>query len=367
MMKNKKQTPEDVLMNGNNELPSPFTETFAMPTYSDARPGQTTELPSFQGEEERPNTRFYHPLELEGRPPKEWIIPDLLGRGDIIQLFGPSNEGKTFIAFDLIFACLTGGLFAGVEAEKLSNIAYTTDEGCSGLGNRLKASRVNRNVSKEDLGNLQVTEEVPQLFHLSPLYHATDFIRQWNAFDKPLDLLCIDTQHAATVGANENNATDAGVVINHLKRIQKELTYEEKKPTILLVHHATKEGTTSRGSSAYRGAWDTELQVDKKTFSVTKQKDAMKRKDCFFDLSPLEDSCVVLWNEEKPANKSFEEKLLKFFEDEQGEFTIRDIKEAIGTNKAQIEKLLPKLVESGKLERQRERKGKPFYYFLPKK
>ncbi len=363
MMKNKKQTPEDVLMNGNNELPSPFTETFAMPTYSDTRPGQTTEHSSFQGEEEAPRFKFLSIEDLEKLPPKEWIIPDLLGRGDLVQIYGPSNEGKTFVALDLFFACLTGGLFAGLESEKLSSVVYMTDEGCSGLGARVTALKENREPTKEELCSLLLCMDVPQLYmNTHPLY-ATTFIHQWKELNKPLELLFIDTQHSATLGGDENGAKDAGVIIGNLKAIQRELTIDEVKPTIVLIHHAKKDGSSDRGSSGFRAAWDSQFLVNDFTFKTTKQKDAKKRKDWFFDLHPMGDSCVVFWDEKQPENKTLEDKVLKFFEDEQGkEFRRTQVEELVGMKRHHTEKILPKLVEEGKIKSKGGGQGKTILY-----
>lgn len=375
MKKKPQEVPQDVrdvLLNGNNQLPQGFIQQTA--SYPVMRPDMTGEMPAFQppqeakeqGEKKRPTETFYNPLDIVAEGPPEWIVPDLIGRGNIIQLFGPSNEGKTFIAFDLIFACLTGGLFAGLQAEKLKNIVYMTDEGTAGLGRRIQACRVARSVDDEDFKRFIITKKVPQLYHRTDIYHATDFIRDWKEKrGEPLDLLFIDTQHAATIGAKENDAGDAGVVLQNIKRLQEELTFDELKPTILLVHHATKDGGTSRGSSAYRGAWDTELKVDKGTLQVTKQKDAPRKKEIYFNLHSIEESCTVFWDKEKPKDKlsTTRKEIFNFFEKQNAkEITIKEAKEWTGATISTARRVLEKLYEEGKVDK--DMKGKNCIYSL---
>ena len=52
----------------------------------------------------------FQPLTLDdllNLPPKEWIVEQIIGKGDLAMIYGPPGSGKTFILIDFIFsACL---------------------------------------------------------------------------------------------------------------------------------------------------------------------------------------------------------------------------------------------------------------------
>lgn len=350
-----RQTTNEILEKGNNKLPEMLEDT----------------------KEKKAVFKRYSYFELINLPKKEWILPGMIGKGDLVQIFGPSNEGKSFVVMDLLFACITGGLFGQVQARKLENVAYMTDEGKSGIGARLEAIARNRNVSNENIERLSLFLDVPQLHNEGSELGAVPFVEEWKAFGETLDLLVIDTQHAATIGANENDAKDAGIIIGKLRFIQKELGC-----TIVLVHHSTKAGGSDRGSSSFRAAWDTQIEIkpseeiggkEYRSFQCTKQKDAERFAPQTFSLWPYEESCFVLWGkpegegaEEDAKGKDAKEKILNLLRQSKESLTVKSISEQIGIGHNYTGKTCRKLREekSVSFEKRKEGSQTPFFHWI---
>lgn len=303
--------------------------------------------------------------EVMAMPPKEWIIPDLIGRKDLVQVYGDTNIGKTFIVLDLLFACITGGQFAGQETEQLERVVYMTGEGKSGIAARLRAMAKNRGASEDALSRLTTFLDVPQLIDGASPLSAEVFVEDWKATNagEQVDLLVIDTQHAATAGGREDGSDSAGIAIQTLARIQ-----EEFGCTIVLVHHAKKDGTASRGSGAWLAACDTQLKVAEGELSVEKQKDGEKLDTQEFSLMPYEDSCYVLWGARQPTHKSKDakEEVLSTLTEYRGrEFSYQDLSTKTGKDRSTIYKACKALLKEGAiLERAEKKKGGGTKFFV---
>ena len=196
------------------------------------------------------------------RPSKVWLVDKVIGAKDFALLYGESGHGKTHVATDLMFACATGRPFADTFAvSRQLTVAYATGEGVGGLADRLRGVAQRYGVDADTLP-LYLYPDIPQLFESaqSP-YGALHFLREWqeaaqaNEVPAQLDILILDTLHNASSGADENSAQDAGIVQATMRRLRDELGC-----TIILLHHAGKNGGKERGSSAIRASADTVLR-----------------------------------------------------------------------------------------------------------
>jgi RecA-family ATPase len=72
-------------------------------------------------------------------PPKEWMIDQILGRGDLIMVYGTPGSGKTFATVDMAVSACLGKSWAGrFEVDRPLTVAYAIGEGGSGFAQRLQ-------------------------------------------------------------------------------------------------------------------------------------------------------------------------------------------------------------------------------------
>lgn len=303
--------------------------------------------------------------ELFARPDKDWIIEQIIGAGDIGMVYGPPGSGKTFIVVDAIFAACLGQRWAmRFDVARPLTVCYAAGEGLSGLKERFRAAAAHYNVT-DYLPGFSFSALVPQLF--APGGDGIDqFIAEWRQRQDEggpaLDLLVIDTLHSATVGAEENSATDMGKVLAAAK-----LAATQLGCAVLLVHHTNKAGTGERGSSALRGAMDLMIEVapaaGKFSMSCAKLKDGEAWKSQTFDLVAVDDceSVRVWWDEpgdgDGRKSNTAHEILTLLSEGDGRALTAKQISEATGHKPQQVNKVAGRLVKEGMVERTQNARG----------
>lgn len=336
----------------------------------------TPEQAAAEAKAEAVQSKKFVPLslaELMAMPPKEWLLEQVIGAQDMAMLYGPPGSGKTFVVIDLILAACTGKPWAmRFDASKRLTVAYCAGEGISGLPARFAAAAQFRDIEPDALPNLTFFQTVPQLYDTGTAEHITQFVSEWQERSAgPLDLLVVDTLHAATVGAEENSASDMGQVLQAVRFATKELGC-----AVLLVHHTNKSGNAERGSSALRGAMDAMISVKKVSEESTsskgliqceKLKDGEAWKPQTFDLVALAESVRVWWDEPAELSQSQgkqnqnRETLLQVMTEHPGvKFTANRLAETIGmTGSTQIYKLIRGLVEAKDCQRELEKPDDP--------
>lgn len=313
--------------------------------------------------------------DLLAMPPKEWMIDQILSAGDLGMIYGAPGSGKTFVAIDLVFAACLGKPWAdrfGI-AHPL-RVAYAAGEGFSGLRDRFAAAAQHYGV--EELPGFMYFDRVPQLARIDdrgngPPWRESSkqFVYEWTTANHgDLDLLIVDTLHSASLGAEENSATDTAWLVDNLKRIATALHC-----AVLVIHHTNKGGTAERGSSALRGAMDVMIHIEtaetqtatRREMTCAKLKDGDAWKKQSFDLIAKDASVYVSWNEpgtatgeESATDKEELLRLLRSYPEEQ--FTVKALIDATGKGSSYTYKLLGDLVRAGKVERfLLETNGKP--------
>ena len=306
--------------------------------------------------------------ELLALPPKQWLVDQVLGSGDIGMIFGPPGSGKSFIVIDLIFAACQGAQWAmRFDIARALSVAYCAGEGLGGLPQRFAAAAQHHSV--DNLPNFTFFDSAPQLF--TPDREGSNatvetigrFVREWQQRQQDgeagaLDVLIVDTLHSATAGADENSAQDMGQVLSAVKAASKALGC-----AVLLVHHSNKAGTGERGSSAMRGAMDFMIEikptVGKFAVECAKLKDAPAWKAQTFDLIELGDSARVWWDEpsesgagtgQKAADK--EMLLAELRRYPSARFTAKQMAEVIAKSENYTRNLLTELEKAGECKRE---------------
>jgi hypothetical protein len=96
-------------------------------------------------------------------PPKDWLLEQVFGAGDLVMLYGPPGTGKTFVAIDMIFAlCLGQRWGERFDVTRPLSVAYCAGEGTGGLPQRFAAAA--EFYSVEELHNSTPKQQRQKLF-----------------------------------------------------------------------------------------------------------------------------------------------------------------------------------------------------------
>ncbi len=318
--------------------------------------------------------RRFTPLslrDLRALPPKEWMIDQLLGRGDLVMVYGAPGCGKTFVVIDLIFAACLGQRFAmRFDVARPLNVAYAAGEGISGLPSRFAAAA--EFYAIDDLPNFTFYAETPQLAGDDSAYINSIglFVKEWKERQdagqaQPLDILIIDTLHSATAGADENSAKDMGLVLKVAKDAAQALGC-----AVVLVHHTNKNGTAERGSSALRGAMDCMIEIrriyetgTKAAMQCAKLKDGQEWKEQTLDLVESGESVRVWWDEPSDSKQADRRKtetandIIRLLTTAKGPLTNKQICEALATKPNSTNDVLARLTREKTIEREQNERG----------
>lgn len=214
-------------------------------TEQDTAPGDDT-----KAEEEKPISGVpeIQPFDYwRDFPAPEFAVEGLLEHRGFAALIGAPGVGKSGVALDLAAAICLGQRWMGRKTMR-QPVLYLPGEGLSGAVQRIKAWE---EAHEKDLGSdLLFGDSVIQIGASSEAWAAV--VRKVMYYR--VGLIIIDTFARASVGLEENSATDVGKAIARFDHVRK-LT----GAGLLVVHHTTKSGGTARGSSALNGALDTEL------------------------------------------------------------------------------------------------------------
>ena len=232
--------------------------------------------------------------DLRNRPPAEWLITEILEKGTVGCLFGPSGEGKTFVALDLALSVATGRSWHG-HATTQGSVVYVVAEGTRGIWKRVQAWLQYLNVAT--VSDVFFALEAVQL---RPGTDADDLMGRIKERKLQPAFIILDTLAQCFVGGDENSAKDMGEAVATARRLSSELD-----AAVLLVHHSgRRRGRHARGSSALQGNVDVVFSVRKTaagqiTVSSVKQKDHPPFQDITAKLQPVsvgeeESSCVLV-------------------------------------------------------------------------
>jgi hypothetical protein len=150
-------------------------------------------------------------------------------------------------------------------------------EGGTGLGERLKALQ---QTFGNDEGNFCYLIQPIDINSTHDLHEITNMIRE-----NKISFVIIDTLARNFGDGDENSARDMGRFIRNIDSIR-----EATGAHVMIVHHATKEGGTARGSGALVGAADIVMRVTKANkcnpykLSIVSAKDDPDGDDFCFEL-----------------------------------------------------------------------------------
>lgn len=181
-------------------------------------------------------------------PPPEFIIDGLIEHRGFSAMVGAPGIGKSGVVLDMAAAIATGRRWMGRTTMR-QRVLYLPGEGLNGAVQRLLAWE---SAHDDDLGE--------DLYLGDSIIQAAASKEAWGVVvqrivDLSIGFIIIDTFARATVGLEENSATEVGRAIQKFDQVRR-LTHTG----LMVVHHSNKAGGT-RGSSALNGALDTELTI----------------------------------------------------------------------------------------------------------
>jgi hypothetical protein len=245
-----------------------LTQTARPHIYSHAHGGMRHYLPELRSssvDRGRPFEVIPAAVFVDG-PPVHWIVKKYLPAACLAMLYGAPASGKSFLAFDLMWAVARGIEWRG-NRTKSGRVVYIAAEGANGARLRLRAYAQHHNVNLNALP-IGVIAGRPSLHRENPKALVAEIRAAGGA-----DLIVVDTLAQATSGADENSAQDMSAAVAHCNEL-----IELTGATVLLIHHSGKdEGRGARGWSGLKGAVDVEIRVTRgdaySVADVTKMKD----------------------------------------------------------------------------------------------
>jgi len=234
--------------------------------------------------------------DLFNRPPKEWLVEDWFGPGDLVMIYGDSGTGKTFITIDMIVRGAMGKPIAGkFKITRKYKTLYCTEEGIGALGNRFMAAGKSIGLTDPD--------EWIRWMDVIPGFNATDeksidaFIAQVKESGFTPDVIVFDTWSDFLAGSKDNDNSDALIGCRGAQRIARELNC-----VVLVIHHASKVsgGAEYRGPTTYKAKMDLMVSVEggatnPKTVTCRKLKDGKQWPPILAELVESDPSATVQW------------------------------------------------------------------------
>jgi hypothetical protein len=212
----------------------------------------------------------YDPAAIHTAP--TWLVKGLFPDRGLGMLVGESQAGKSFVGVHVAVCIARGVPFFGRKV-KPGAVLYIAAEGGSSVLPRIKAADeaiggmlADNHVTRKGKrpmarAPIKVMTETPNLSRDGDPIALARTLRGLHAemagTDYPLTFVVLDTLHAAMCGADEQSAADTGHALKPLREAVEELGL-----FILIVHHFGKDlDRGARGSSAFRAAVDTEIEL----------------------------------------------------------------------------------------------------------
>lgn len=195
---------------------------------------------------------------LEKQDPIVWVVEKLFPIGSVSLVVGQPGVGKTYALLDAAVCVATGK--AWLERTTRQGSVLVIDEES---GDRRFKQRLGQVLRGHDQGKgVPIDFTTLEKFNLRParsnpnrepddLQHVDELLQRTTPV-----LVVIDALADMMPGADENSVKDVHPVFRELRTMA-----EKRKTAIVVIHHATKDGKTYRGTSAMEAAVDLALMV----------------------------------------------------------------------------------------------------------
>lgn len=193
-------------------------------------------------------------------PPVEWRVDGLWPEQSLGTIIGPPKIGKSWAALDLAITAVAGGEHLGRNVNRTGPVLYFLGEGHVGT----MIERVDKLLASRGLGRDALNGQLYIVPVKVNLEEAATQASISNLVDAVAPALVIFDPLARYLhNADENSAKDLRPVINWW---QHDLV-RQRKTSVVVVHHTTKDGKTARGTGDLLGMVDVEIMLDGKAGS----------------------------------------------------------------------------------------------------
>lgn len=185
----------------------------------------------------------------EPRPPRSWLVDNMLINPGLYCFAGDSGSGKTWAVLDLALRMAQGENWMGRSTQKCAVLILDEESGDSRLLDRLQLIGQSQ----------QAPADTPVYFtgggfDLTNTEHQEELARCIDTTGA--GLLIIDSFSQVIGDKKENEAADMNPIMGILKDIVRQC-----KISILFIHHTNKGNQAARGSGAIKAAVDMMLHV----------------------------------------------------------------------------------------------------------
>jgi hypothetical protein len=223
----------------------------------------------------KPN-RFYprDESEQDARPAPTWLLENMLPDQATVIMYGQPYSGKSFLALHIALTLASGIAGFGLGPREPVETVYAAAEGARGIEKLRRPAWREANKLTFPLPFYTI-DSVPMIGRPQEVIELIEAIKARKLRPR---LLILDTVARMMTGKNENDARDAGELVEALDFLKREL-----RCTVMAVHHTGKDDERgARGSSAILAGVDTGLEVKVKgkdglkafSLHVRRQKDA---------------------------------------------------------------------------------------------
>jgi len=222
--------------------------------------------------------RMLTSAQLDAIPAPDPLIAGHLYADSIAELWGRPGSGKSFLAIDWALCVATGKPWQQ-HAVQQGRVLYIVGEGAGGMSKRRRAWE--QAWGNHDDGAMTWLRGAVPLIEIGWVYALAEAVRKLQP-----RLVVVDTVSRAIAGHNENAPETMCALVRNTDQIREAAA----GACVLFVHHATKDGNTTRGHSALEGACDVRWKLAKEgnglVLSNPKAKDDAEASDRNLRLAP---------------------------------------------------------------------------------
>ncbi|HKY96350.1 MAG TPA: AAA family ATPase [Gemmatimonadaceae bacterium] len=208
--------------------------------------------------------RLYSVAELDALPEPEWLIDGALPTVGIVGLLGAKGTLKTFVTLYLVLCIALGRTVHGKKAKR-NSILYVYAEGPHGAKMRLNAAC--RFIEYQDAEKIDRTSLpiafLPRRIAVNDPAEMALLIDEIERRENQPKVIVIDTLNANLDGDEDGKGMNAFMAGCYEMR-------DKFSACVIVVHHTPlSDDTRGRGHSAFDGALDTRLMVNRDADRVT--------------------------------------------------------------------------------------------------